>query len=141
MINDYSFGIVPIKVCPDEKFEVLMIKHAGGHWGFPKGHPEKGECPLETAIRELCEETSLLIDRSLLSKQELTEQYTFKSGDDVILKTVKYFIAKVKNPHEMKLDRREVVEGKWVDVNEAPMYLTFEEAKRVCRETAQILQG
>ena len=141
MIKDFSFGIVPINVCSDQKFHVLMIKHAGGHWGFPKGHPEKGENPLETAMRELQEETSLKIDPTLLHEQELTEQYTFKSGNGMVLKTVKYFIARVENPDEIKLDRREVVEAQWVDVNEAPMYLTYEEARRVCRETAQILQG
>lgn len=141
MIKDFSFGIFPVKKNESGKYDVLMIKHIGGHWSFPKGHPQDGEEPLDTAIRELCEETSLMIEDQLLSDKELTEQYSFRSGNDVVFKTVTYFIGKVNNPDQIKLDRREVLESRWVGINEAPMYLTFEEARRICREAAQILQG
>ena len=40
--------------------ELLLIKHAnGGHWSFPKGHVEPGETELETAAREIREETGI----------------------------------------------------------------------------------
>lgn len=45
--------------------EILLIKHINsGHWSFPKGHVEQGETEVETALREIKEETSLdvLID-------------------------------------------------------------------------------
>ena len=42
--------------------ELLLIKHAnGGHWSFPKGHVEEGETEVETALREVHEETGLTI--------------------------------------------------------------------------------
>ena len=31
--------------------KVLLIKQTKGHWGFPKGHVEKNETEIETAIR------------------------------------------------------------------------------------------
>ena len=39
------------------KNKVLLIKQTKGHWGFPKGHVEKDETEIETAIREVKEET------------------------------------------------------------------------------------
>ena len=38
--------------------KVLLIKQTKGHWGFPKGHVEKNETEIETAIREVKEETN-----------------------------------------------------------------------------------
>lgn len=42
---------------PDGKF--LLIQSAQGVWGFPKGHVEAGETPLQAAIREVEEEVGL----------------------------------------------------------------------------------
>lgn len=42
--------------------ELLLLKHRfGGHWSFPKGHVEEGETEVETALREVHEETGLTI--------------------------------------------------------------------------------
>ncbi|WP_293173184.1 NUDIX hydrolase [Oceanithermus sp.] len=39
--------------------EVLLIRDRNGYWVFPKGHVEPGEAPLETALREVAEETGV----------------------------------------------------------------------------------
>ena len=47
----------------DDNLEFLTISHrSDGHWGFPKGHVEKGESEEETAIREIYEETGLQVN-------------------------------------------------------------------------------
>ncbi len=140
MKTDLSYGIIPVHITERHGYEVFIIRHLGGHWSFPKGHPNQGETPLETAMRELHEETALQIKEKLLSEAVLTEQYSFRSGKDQIVKTVQYFIAEVVSPFGVEIDRSEAIEGKWVEINEAPMHLTFEEARRICREAAQILQ-
>ena len=44
------------------EIELLLLKHRfGGHWSFPKGHVENGETEVETALREVREETGLAI--------------------------------------------------------------------------------
>ena len=43
--------------------EILLIKHINsGHWSFPKGHVEGDETELETARREIKEETGLDVE-------------------------------------------------------------------------------
>ena len=45
-----------------ENDKVLLIKQIQGNWGFPKGHMEVGETEVETAIREVKEETNLDVE-------------------------------------------------------------------------------
>ena len=45
--------------------KVLLLRHSstssrgGGHWDFPKGHIDEGESEIQTALRELEEETGI----------------------------------------------------------------------------------
>ena len=43
----------------DQQPLFLLIQQKAGHYGFPKGHVEKNETEVETAIREIKEETGL----------------------------------------------------------------------------------
>ena len=46
----------------DGETHILLLKHrCGGHWSFPKGHMEAGETEMETALREIREETGLRV--------------------------------------------------------------------------------
>jgi bis(5'-nucleosidyl)-tetraphosphatase len=136
--EDASFGIVPVFYSGKEIL-VFILRHLSGYWGFPKGHPNPGETELETAKRELYEETQLEVDK-LISDKLLQEKYSFRVEGKTIHKTVSYFIATVTSTHTV-IDTTEAREGKWVDINEAPMHLTFKEAQRICRESCQILRG
>lgn len=52
-----SCGIVLAREC-DSGWLTLILR-AYHHWDFPKGLREAGEQPLETAIREVAEETGI----------------------------------------------------------------------------------
>lgn len=43
----------------DNSNEVLLLRHAAGHWDFPKGNIELGETEVQAASRELKEETGI----------------------------------------------------------------------------------
>ena len=58
MISEYSCGSIPFFQGP-YGYRFLIIQHQEGHWGFPKGHIEKGETPEQTATREFQEETGI----------------------------------------------------------------------------------
>ncbi len=136
--EDASFGIVPVYFSGKETL-VFILRHLSGYWGFPKGHPEANETELDTAKRELFEETHLQVDK-VLSDKLLQEKYSFRVDGKTIHKTVSYFIASV-TAMDTVIDTKEAREGKWVDINEAPMHLTFKEAQRICRESCQFLRG
>lgn len=44
--------------------DVLILRHASGHWVFPKGHVEVGETEREAAVREVLEEAGVLAECS-----------------------------------------------------------------------------
>ena len=80
-----SCGIVLARVT-ENGYETLMLR-AYHHWDFPKGILEEGEEPLQTAKRELCEETS--IDKTEWSWGERF----FETGPYSRGKTARYYLA------------------------------------------------
>ena len=60
---DFASGGIAI-----DKERVLIVKNrpdparsGDGYWGFPKGHLEEGENPLQAALREVQEETGFVV--------------------------------------------------------------------------------
>ena len=115
--------------------EILLIKHVNsGHWSFPKGHVEAGETEVETAKREIMEETSIeaLIDSTF------RETVSYSPKKDV-QKEVVYFIAKAKNTNFI-LQKSEVSEAKWVDINYAYNILTYDNDKNIVNKAKSAIK-
>ena len=89
MINDKSFGVVPIQKKNNE-IKFLIVKHKDGHWGFPKGHLKSRENELDCANRELIEETGAT-NIHLNPKIKFEENYTCEQDGKEYNKTVTYF--------------------------------------------------
>lgn len=105
------------------------MKHLNGdHWGFPKGHAEKGESPKEAAERELYEETGMKIIR-YLPEPYLTETYLITGGSHLVEKTVRFYFAEVTTPYI--LQKEELIEGKWLPLKDLLSYVTFPEEKEL----------
>lgn len=135
MKSDQSYGIVPLRVL-HANWEVLLIQHHAGHWSFPKGHPEAGELPLQTAERELREETGLLIIR-LLAEEPLTEKYSFTHRGLKIDKTVHYFPALVNG--KVIIQQKEIKDSQWLSLPKAQHRMTFMEGKKLCKQIEELL--
>lgn len=136
MRKEESFGIIPL-MKHEGQWSVFLIqlKH-GRYWGFPKGHPEPNETPLQTAERELKEETNLEVSRYLQEKP-LSEQYQFTIERRRIFKRVEYFVAEVTG--EIILQKQEVQNGLWVPFSSAIDKVTHPEGKSILMEVAKIL--
>ena len=92
MLHEKSCGAIVYRKSHGNT-EILLIKHVNsGHWSFPKGHVEGNETELETAQREIKEETG--IDVILDPTFRETVSYSPKKDTH---KIVVYFLAKAKN--------------------------------------------
>lgn len=76
------------------QLEYLILRNRGrGDWGLPKGHAEKGESELETALRETEEETGLS-DIEVLPHFRVELLYTVTRREKRYRKTVVYYAAR-----------------------------------------------
>ena len=106
--------------------EILLIRHINsGHWSFPKGHVEAGETEVETAVREIKEETAIdvIIDPTFRE----TVSYSPKRDTQ---KVVVYFIGKARN-YDCIPQEEEISEVRWVDISHASHLLTYENDKNI----------
>lgn len=134
--HEQSYGIIPLKKRGGE-WDVLLVQLYAGHWGFPKGHPEPHETPLETAQRELFEETGLTINKILID-QTLEEVYFYKLQGNLIHKKVIYYIAQVQG--RVKKMSEEIQNTQWVSLATAAQLVTFDQAKSICLKVNQLLR-
>ena len=131
-----SFGVIPLKQF-EGIWKVFVILHKEGHhWGFPKGRKNPGEQPLQSAQRELFEETGLKVVK-LISPDPLIEDYSFRHQRKPQRKRVYYFIAEVEG--DIRLQPEEIREGKWLPLAQAAESLTFAEARAICDHVLKLL--
>ena len=106
--------------------EILLIKHVNsGHWSFPKGHVEGDETELETARREIKEETGL----DVILDQTFRETVSYSPRRDT-QKIVVYFLALARN-YDFVPQEEEIAEIRWVDIIRATRMLTYENVKTI----------
>lgn len=133
-----SFGIVPLTVT-DQQWMVLLIKHKGsGHWGFPKGKAEPNESSLETARRELFEETGLEVDQ-ILKDEPYLEHYSFNRQGVTINKKVAYYPCTVKGGVVLQMD--EVEDALWLPLSSAQYKATFPQLRAICTRLERFLRN
>ncbi len=134
--TDRSFGVVPIRK-QDDQYQFLLLQHRAGHWGFPKGHPEPGETPLQTACREFTEETGIA-DYQIVEQVSFTESYRFTHHQQKFEKTVVYFPAWVQS-EQISLQATEIKAHAWLSFEAALNRLTFATARQVITHVYQYL--
>ncbi len=123
MKREKSCGAIIIK---DNK--VLIIRQKSGFYGFPKGHMELSESEIETCIREVKEETNLLVQ----IKEDLRFPIQYQQEENLI-KEVIYFVA-TPVTLDLKIQEKELLEAKWVPIEEVENILTFENLKKLWLE-------
>ena len=120
-IKSRSYGIVPVSISANGEHKFLVLR-AFKNWDFPKGGPDDGEQPIQTAVREFIEETGIShIDLKWGSDSKETVIYS-KS------KVAAYFIGSVTQqeitlPINPELGKPEHDEYRWVEKFEAAKLL------------------
>ena len=117
-----------------DKVELLLLKHRfGGHWSFPKGHVEAGETDMDTAVREVLEETGLHI--RLLDGFCEKSTYTIQGRID---KTVLIFLATTTDTRTV-IQESEIEDYLWLDYDRCLSTLNYENDKAILKKAQAYL--
>jgi len=126
MTFEKSCGAIIIKI-EGAKIYTLLIQMWGGHWSFPKGHVENNETEIETAKREIKEETNL----DVVLDTRFREVSTYSPKINVI-KDVVFFIGIAKCDNVIN-QASEVKDSKWVEITDALNLVTFENDRKILK--------
>jgi len=111
-----------------ENNKVLLVKQIDGHYTFPKGHMENNETKEETAIREVFEETGLIVE--INKNFRYTENYFVKKN---IPKEVVFFLAK-RIGGTLKKQETEISELDFYSIDDALNLITYEDTKNILKK-------
>lgn len=135
---DFASGGIAI-----DKERVLIVKNrpdpargGDGYWGFPKGHLEEGENPLQAALREVQEETGFVVQvaESLIPISET--KYTYSWENVKVSKTVWYYKMSIVKAFSQEPDN-EVEEVAIEHFESAYNMLSFEKDKKLLRYVSE----
>ena len=108
--------------------KILVVNQNNNSWSLPKGHIEEGEKAIDSAKREIYEETGLLA-KDLIFIKPLLKYERFKIGLDSLedrseLKEIEMFLFRTNFDGELKPKDSANPEARWVDKNEVGKMLT-----------------
>ena len=132
MVKEKSCGTFIVKK-EEDLIKIILIRHNDGHWGFPKGHMEKGETEIETAVRETKEETNL--DVTIIS--DFLKKVTYSPREGVI-KDVIYYLGIPSG--SVKIDNNEIIDYKWIDINKVEEYIDHKDHIEVINDLRKFIK-
>lgn len=113
---------------------LLLYKNQNGKymgWVMPKGTIEEGESFKETALREVKEETGA---NATIIKYIGKTQYNFKGSDDIINKTVHWYLMSVNNFYCKPQAEEFFADVGFYKQHEAYHLLKFHDEKQIMRK-------
>ena len=140
ILQDFACGVVVVRKEGD-RFLYLLIKEAIGYWGIPKGHKEGNETDIESARRELFEETGIN-DIEISGSPTFSCSYMMKKGGEDCEKTVLVFLALTNSDttETPKNFAQEILATKWADFDEAMGLMDFRPAQKILKEANEYLE-
>ena len=129
MKHEKSCGAIVYKFEKDGTPKLLLVKHRSG------GHVEAGESEVQTAHREIFEETGLKV----LLKDGFRESVEYSPKPNVI-KEVVYFLGEAVAGTEHRQEE-EISELKWLSIEDAKRQVTHEDSRRLIEDAKQFLSN
>ncbi|MHB1614649.1 MAG: NUDIX hydrolase [Actinomycetes bacterium] len=110
-------------------------RRGGLDWTLPKGHVEPGESIVDTAVREVAEETG--ITARVLAELG-TLDFWFIAENRRVHKTVHHFLLE-RLDGQLRGDDREVDAVAWVLLSDLPDRLAYPDEQRLARSAGALL--
>ena len=136
MPHEISAGAVVVRKTKSE-YEFLLLQYSMKHWDFAKGHMEEGEEEMETARREIQEETGISRLKFIDGFRE-TIKYFYRWKGKGIFKIVIYFLAQTRQK-SITLSYEHIGYA-WLPYNEALKRLTYKTSKDVLKKGMKTLR-
>lgn len=129
MVHESSAGIVVFRRMEEIQFLFLMKKD--GYLDFPKGHIEKGENKIQTALRETEEETGIVC-KIIDGFQEMTDYYFYFDKNN-IHKDLTLFLGEVDKSVKVKTSSEHEAYV-WLNFEDTMKFLKFDNQKEIIRK-------
>lgn len=126
-LYERSCGAIVYRIINGELRYLLIKNKRSAHWGFPKGHVERGETSEQTAKREVLEETGIHI--SIIPKFALKSEYSIQGR---VEKSVIIYLAKT-NDTQTIIQREEIEDYIWLNYDKAMETLRFINDRNILR--------
>ena len=125
MVDSYSAGGVVLNA----QGQVLVVNQNGDSWSLPKGHKDPEEVPLETAKREIYEESGIS-QLEYIRDLGTYQRFRYKQGieNKEVRKNITMFLFRT-NQIELKPVDPENPEARWVDKDKVVELLSFPKDK------------
>ena len=133
LIHEKSCGAV-VWARFEDGIRYLMVQMRKGHVDFAKGHMEPGEDELQTAAREIWEETGLIVE--LDPGFRVVTTYSPYAG---CIKDVVYFTARAGDT-ETAPQPSEIRSLRWATLEEARELLTYDNARTILEAAHRYLE-
>lgn len=110
---------------------MALVKMENGKWGFPKGKPKGDETKLQTAHREIYEETGI---KNFELVKELPSYQRPSADDQWELKTIYMYVFKT-DEEELNPVESDIIDAKWASKEEVLNKLTLLKDKEYFQKT------
>ncbi|MBW4829572.1 MAG: NUDIX hydrolase [Clostridiaceae bacterium] len=109
---------------------ILLLKRFNGDWVLPKGRVKKNEEIKNTALREVFEETGVKAE-IIKYIDEIHYDFTNIRGNEIINKTVHWFLMSARNMECTPQKEEGFIEAKFVHIDRAENMLKYLSEKKI----------
>ena len=134
--HEHSAGGVVVRLANGVPL-FLLIRDSYGHWGFPKGHLERGERADMAAVREVSEETGLN-GVSLVASIARIDWY-FRFRGTLIHKNCEFFLMKTSDQSTKPQKSEGITACRWTTLDEARSLIAYDNARDVLMRASEML--